>query len=496
MSVPIIPRDSVGSHAAHVTPTASASLRADLRALFERQRERASAMAGTTAAERRERLVRLREAVLARRDALYGALATDLGRHPAETELTEIHSVVTEADHAARKVRRWMRGERLATSLTVVGTTTRITYEPRGVALIIAPWNYPVGLLLNPLVAAIAAGNCAVVKPSEKAPATSAVLRELVAATFDPAEVALVEGGPDVAAALLELPWDHVFFTGGTQIGRVVMAAAARHLSSVTLELGGKSPAIVDASADLVQAARRIVVGRFMNAGQTCVAPDYVLVHESVERAFLDAALAAVAEFYGTTEEDRAASPDYARIVDEAHFLRLRDLVERSVARGAKVECGRHSDAASRYLAPTILSAVPADAPIMESEIFGPVLPVLTFREPAEAIRHIRSGGKPLAMFVFARGGAARRYIASTSAGATVVGNVAMHYFHLDAPFGGVGTSGMGAYHGIHGFRAFSHARPVMRQHEPASIALFLPPYRGWRHAFAQRLLRVIQWLR
>jgi aldehyde dehydrogenase (NAD+) len=497
MSVPIVSRDSVGSHAVHLTTTASAAVHAELRATFERQRAHAGAVARTSAAERRERLRRLREAVLARRETLYDALAKDLGRPSAETELTEIHSVITEIDHAVKKVGRWMRGERLGASLTVAGTSTRLTYEPRGVALILAPWNYPIGLLLNPLVAAMAAGNCVVLKPSEKAPATSAVLRELVAATFDPAEVALVEGGPDVAAALLDLPWDHVFFTGGTQIGRIVMAAAARHLSSVTLELGGKSPAFVDASADVTQAARRIVVGRFMNAGQTCIAPDYVLVHASVERAFLDAATAAVAEFYGATEEDRAASRDYARIVDEAHFLRLRDLAERSIAQGARVECGARFDAASRYVAPTILSAVPPDAPIMESEIFGPVLPVLAWRELEEAMRFVREGGKPLAMFVFARDRAlVRALLAGTSAGATVVGNVGMHYFHLDAPFGGVGTSGMGAYHGVHGFREFSHARTVMRQREPASISLFLPPYRGWRYAVGQRLLRLIQWLR
>jgi aldehyde dehydrogenase (NAD+) len=468
--------------------------RGRLTELFERQRAHAPVMARTGAAERRERLRRLRAAIVSRRGEICEVIREDLGRHPAETELTEIHCVLSEINHALGRVGRWMQPQRAGMSLMLLGTTSRIVYEPRGVVLVMAPWNYPVQLLLNPLVASIAAGNCTILKPSEKTPRTAALLGRLIAETFDEAEVALVEGGPDVAQGLLAQPFDHVFFTGGTEIGRSVMAAAARHLASVTLELGGKSPAVVDESADLRAAAVRIVIGKFMNAGQTCVAPDYVLVHSSCEAAFLSEAAAALARFYGATEEDRRASPDFPRIVDEAHFLRLKTLTERTVAAGARVVAGARFEAATRYVAPTILAGVPPDAPVMEEEIFGPVLPVLAYSDLEEVVRRIRAGGRPLAMFVFGRQrSTARTLIQQTSAGAVVWNNVGLHWFHHGLPAGGVGASGMGSYHGVHGFRALSHAKPVVRQLEPALIRLFFPPYRGRLHALAQRLLRLLE---
>jgi len=466
----------------------------DLTTLFERQRAHAPDMARTTAAQRRERLERLRRAILARRAEIAAAIHTDLRRPPAETEIAEIHGTLDEIGHAVRRLPRWMRGMRAPTPLLLFGTSSRITYEPRGVVLIMAPWNYPFSLVVNPLVAAIAAGNCVILKPSEKAPATAALLARLIAETFDPSEVAVVEGGPDVATALLDLPFDHIFFTGSTAIGRIVMAAAARHLASVTLELGGKSPAIVDASADIAAAAERIVWGKFLNAGQTCIAPDYVHVHASREREFLDAATAALARLYGGSEEERQASPDLARIVDDGHFRRLKDLVERTVAAGARLEAGGRFDAAARYVAPTILSAVRQDAPVMESEIFGPVLPVLAYGALDEVVRLVRAGGKPLAMYVFARDrGVTDRILRETSAGATVVGNTMLYYANPDLPFGGVGASGMGSYHGDYGFRTFSHARPVLWQREPALIRFFFPPYRGRLHTLAMKLLRFLE---
>jgi len=477
-----------------VAPPPPADLAARLRALCDRQRERAPAMARTTAAERRERLARLRAAIAARRDAIVAAAQADLGRPALETELAEIHPALAECDHAIRHVARWMRPERVRTPPLLFGTSSRIEYAPRGVVLILAPWNYPFGLAVNPLVAAIAAGNCAVCKPSEKAPRTSALVAELVGATFDPAEVAVVEGGPDTAAALVELPFDHVFFTGGTAVGRLVMAAAARRLASVTLELGGKSPAVVDRSADVAAAARRIAWGKCFNAGQTCIAPDYALVHESREGEFVAAAVAAIERWYGPTEEARQASPDFARIVDAGHVERLRALLERAVAAGARVAIGGRCDAARRYVAPTVVTGVAPGSPLMEEELFGPILPVVAYRTLDEAAAVMRAGGAPLALYVFARDRAAARTLAhAVPAGGVTVNNTMLHYAHPGLPFGGAGPSGMGRYHGVHGFRELSLARAVLRQREPALTGLFFPPYRGRLHALARRVLRLLE---
>ncbi len=462
--------------------------------VFALQAAHAPRMALTTVAERRERLRRLRAAVESRRGAVYDALQRDLSRPPAETELSEMHIVLVEIDHAIRKLRSWMKGRRLGSSLTVFGTSSRLVYEPRGVALILAPWNYPFHLALNPLTSAIAAGCCAIVKPSEKTPATEAVIREIIVETFPPEEVAVIEGGPDVAAALLEQPFDHIHFTGGTAIARRVMAAAAKHLTTVTLELGGKCPAIVDATADVRAAAGRIVAGKFLNAGQTCIAPDYVLVHASREAELVGALKAAVARAYGPDEAARRATPDFGRIVDPMHLARLRELFTRTVAAGAHIALGGEFDEAARYVAPTVLTGVTPDMPAMQEEIFGPILPVLAWEDPREALAIVAGLEQPLMLYVFTRDGAfADRVVRETRAGGTVVNNVGLHYLNHDAPFGGVGESGMGACHGFAGFRSFSHERTVMRQRWPVTIGLFTAPYDGARTRLADWLLRTIQ---
>jgi len=466
----------------------------DLRALFAAQQVHQPVMARTTAAGRRERIKRLRDAVATHRADLSEAVRIDFGRPAAETELTEIHSVLDECDNAIRRVGRWMKPERAGTPLMLLGLTSRLVHEPKGVALIMAPWNYPIGLLLNPLVAAIAAGNCAICKPSEKTPHVAALLNQLLSAVFDAREVAVVEGAADVAQALLELPFDHICITGSPQIGKLVMAAAAKHLATVTLELGGKSPTIVDETADVRLAAERVALGKFMNAGQTCIAPDYVLVHRSREAAFLEALRTTLGTFYGAGDADRRTTPDYSRVVDAAAFARLKGLLDRTVAAGARIVAGGDSDAGTRYLAPTVLADVPRTSPIMQEEIFGPILPVLAYDTADEVVQFIRTGTKPLAMYIFtADRDRADFFIESTSAGATVVGNIGMHYFHHGLPFGGVGNSGMGSYHGVYGFREFSHARPVIRQREPALVKMFFPPYR--EGSLGQKVLRLLEWL-
>jgi aldehyde dehydrogenase (NAD+) len=360
--------------------------------------------------------------------------------------------------------------------------------------LILSPWNYPFNLLINPLVAAVAAGNCAILRPSEKVPHTARVLERLVADAFPPEEVAVVGGGVATAEALLELPFDHVFFTGSTAVGRKVMAAAAKHLGTVTLELGGKSPAVVDETADVRAAARRIAWGKFVNAGQTCVAPDYVMVHAGRERELVAELQTAIAEFYGATEDERQRSPDFARIVDAGAFRRLDALLRESVAAGARVEAGGRTDEAGRYVAPTLLTGVRADSPAMREEIFGPILPILTFRSIEEVVAHVRRGPKPLAMYVFSRRRAVvEALIGGTSAGGTVVNNVLIHLANPSLPFGGVGESGQGSYHGRFGFRAFSHERSVLVQGRAAMVDVFFPPYRGRLKALALRVLRRLE---
>jgi aldehyde dehydrogenase (NAD+) len=446
--------------------------------VFERQQAERWRVASTNAAQRIEKLDRLKHAILARIDALNEALQSDLHKHPAEVELTELQPVLGEIKHSARHLAKWMRPHRVASSLLLFGTRSELRYEPKGVVLVLAPWNYPFSLTLNPLIAAIAAGNCVMIKPSEKSPATSRLLGEIVGDVFDESEVALFEGDASVAEALLELPFDHIFFTGSTRIGKLVMTAAAQHLASVTLELGGKSPVVVDESADIATAARRIVWGKFINAGQTCVAPDYILVPETKRQAFLDEARRALADSYGASDEARQASPDFCRMIDGGAFERMKSLVEDAIARGATVEAGGSFDERERYVSPTILANVRVEMSVMSEEIFGPVLPVLTYRTLDEAVGFVRARPKPLALYVFADDRRAiERVVRETTAGGTAVNTVVMQLANPNLPFGGVGESGLGSYHGHFGFKAFSHERAVFRQGLVSTLQRFFPPY-------------------
>jgi aldehyde dehydrogenase (NAD+) len=451
-----------------------------VRAVFDTQRAHRWTMARTTAAERIARLERLKAAIVARREALAEAIHADFRKPRAEVELTEVGPVLEELNHTLKHLKSWMKPTRVATPVMLSGTRSLVRYEPKGVVLILAPWNYPFALVINPLIAAVAAGNCVVLKPSEKTPHTAALLEALVRDVFEEREVALLRGGAALGDALLEQPFDHFFFTGGPRVGQKVMMAAARHLASVTLELGGKSPVIVDASADVKAAAERVMWGRFLNAGQTCIAPDYVLVHASREREFLEHARRTLASFYGETAAAQRESPFFARLVDEGAFRRVRDLIDRSVAAGARVEAGGQAEPETRYLAPTLLSGVRPEMAVMEGEIFGPVLPVLTFERLEEVYSHINAGGKPLAMYVFSEDARmVQEVFERTTSGGAVVNNVLLHIANPNLPFGGVGMSGLGHYHGRYGFKTFSHERAVVVQKMPSAVSLFFPPYDG-----------------
>jgi aldehyde dehydrogenase (NAD+) len=450
----------------------------DFGAIFAEQRRRYRDSPFQPLEQRRGNLDKLERAIRANHDALIAALCADFRKSPDETEFTEFVVTLAELKHARSKLATWMRPEAVETPLSLFGSRAEIRYEPKGVVLILAPWNYPFYLSIVPLIAALAAGNRAILRPSEKAPATRDAIATMIAAVFHPSEVAVVGGEVETAEALLRLPFDHIFFTGSTRVGKVVMRAAAEHLSSVTLELGGKSPCIVSNDADVGHAAARIAWGKYMNGGQTCVAPDYVLVHESVERKFLDRTVAGIAKMYGANDEQRASTPDFCRMIDDGHFARISGLLADTVRAGAKIETGGQTDAIQRYIAPTVLSNVTFDAPIMQEEIFGPVLPVLTYRSLDEALALVNARPKPLALYAFS--GKARvidRIVNGTSAGGTCVNDVVLHLANPNLPFGGVGESGVGNYHGFFGFKAFSHERAVMRQSKASMAPMLAPPY-------------------
>jgi len=447
-------------------------------AIFEEQRRRYRAAPAPSLAERLAKLERLERALRSHREALKTALEADFRKSGDETEFTELVVTLAELKFARRKLASWMKPQRVETPLTVFGSHSEIRHEPKGVVLILAPWNYPVFLTLAPLIAALAAGNRAIVRPSEKAPATRDVMAAIVAEAFEPHEVACIGGEVDTAQALLALPFDHIFFTGSTRVGKLVMRAAAEHLASVTLELGGKSPCIVTQDADVSQAASRVAWGKFMNGGQTCVAPDYVLVHESVERRFLQKTVQSIAKMYGKTDDARKTTPDFCRMIDDGHFARINGLLAETIACGAKVETGGQADAAQRYIAPTVLSGVGFDAPIMQDEIFGPVLPVVSYASLDDALAHINARPKPLALYAFAKKpSVVERILGGTSAGGTLVNDTILHLANPNLPFGGVGQSGVGSYHGFFGFKAFSHERAVMRQTKASLAPLLAPPY-------------------
>ncbi|MDX2231991.1 MAG: aldehyde dehydrogenase [Leptolyngbyaceae cyanobacterium bins.349] len=404
---------------------------------------------------RLEQLNRLKAAILARQDAIVQAAKADLGR-PEYEGYFEI-GVLAELNYVLKQLKSWVKPRKVGLPVTQLPGAAWVQPEPLGVVLIIGPWNYPFQLVISPLLGAIAAGNCAILKPSELAPATSSVVAQLIKDTFDPKHIAAIEGGAETAQALLTQKFDHIFFTGGTRVGQIVMEAAAKQLTPVTLELGGKSPCIVDRDIQLDITAKRIVWGKFVNAGQTCIAPDYLLVQEDLKPALLTALQQTIQEFFG---DDPAQSPDLGRIVNDRQFDRLTQLLK-----GADIAVGGHSDRATRYIAPTILTHVTWDSPIMQEEIFGPILPILTYRQIDEAIAQINARPKPLALYLFSRDRALQdRVLTATSSGGVCLNDVFLQVAIWGLPFGGVGHSGIGAYHGKTSFDTFSHQKSVLKK--------------------------------
>jgi len=475
-----------------VPPAPSSTTEDDIDRVFARQRAHATAVRQTSAEQRKAKLQRLADTLLDRRETFYEALQADFQKAPVEVDLTEIKAVTKEVEHAIAHLDAWMAPDRVDSPLLFTGSRSEIQYESKGVVLIMAPWNYPVNLTLGPLVGALAAGNCIVLKPSEHAPHTAAALQALIADLYEEREVAVLTGGADVAQALTARPFDHIYFTGSPTVGRLVMKAAAEHLTSVTLELGGKSPTLVDATADLEPAAGRIAWAKFTNAGQTCIAPDYLLVEDRVHDAVVDHLRAHIHRFYGATADAQKASDDYARLAHQNHHERVAALLTDAVEAGATVATGGTHDAKTRFIAPTVLTDVPLDADLMHEEIFGPLLPVLRYRSLDEALRIINDRPPPLSLYVFSeRESTVDTVLRRTTAGSTCVNEALLHFVHPNLPFGGKGESGIGRGHGVRSFREFSNERSVLRRSYGSDLLRPLyPPYNRLTSRLADWVLR------
>ena len=457
--------------------------------ILEHQRATKLAWRHSSASARIDRLKKLERWIEENSDDIRLALQDDFRKPELETDMTEIHPVLSEIRHTKRHLRSWMRKEKVSTPLTLLGSSSWVQYEPKGSSLIIAPWNYPFNLQVVPLVSCLAAGCPAVLKPSEMTPRTAGLLQRMVEELFTTDEVAIYQGGKEVSQALLAQPFDHIFFTGSPQVGKIVMEAAAKNLSSVTLELGGKSPALVSKNSKLRTSAERIILGKWVNAGQTCIAPDYILVQEEVAQEFIRHLKDVMDEMYGTETIDRP-HPDFCSIINENHFNRLKKATEEAVNAGAEVVYGGKLIAEKNYIQPTIISHLPDDCSLMQDEIFGPILPIKTYKTTEEAIDYINGHPKPLALYLFTSMKSEQKYILkSTSAGGVCIYDTAIHYLNPNLPFGGVNNSGIGKAHGQWGFKAFSNAKAVLQQRQGlATTAIFKPPY----SPFAKKVARLI----
>ncbi len=420
---------------------------------------------------REEQLTRLKKMIEDNEARILAALKADLGKSHEEGYLTEVGFVLNELNYMLKNLVRFARPKKVPTPLAYFSSRSRVMPEPYGVVLIISPWNYPFQLTLAPLVGAIAAGNCTMIKPSEHSTHTTALLKELMAKTFDPGYIKVVTGEIPETQALLKQKFDYIFFTGSGPVGKIVMQAAAQHLTPITLELGGKSPCIIEPDVDLKLTARRVAWGKFLNAGQTCVAPDYILINKEIKADFLKELRLALEQFYGN---DPHTSEHFGRIINDRHFQRLTGLLA-----DGTVVCGGETKRDALYIAPTILTNVDTNSALMEEEIFGPLLPVLSYERLEEAVDFVNTKPKPLALYFFSRSAAKVDYVLThTSSGGVCINDTISHMTSKWLPFGGVGPSGMGNYHGRASFAAFSHNKSVLKTGFRFDLKPKYPPYR------------------
>lgn len=458
-----------------------------IKGLFSSQLEKHSSLAKSTHGDRKQKLKRLLDNFMSMEQEAIDALSLDMKKSPTESIISEVLGVKAEADFAIQNLKKWMRSKRVPSPSTILFTSGWVRPEPKGSILILSPWNYPILLCLNPLIAAIASGNTAVIKPSEFTPASGAFLKKLIERTFDPNEVAVVLGDEKTAIELLSHPFNHVMFTGSPSTGKLVMSAAAKHLSGVTLELGGKSPVIVDNSANISEAAWKLAFYKFANAGQTCTAPDYILCHESKKDDLISGLRENFKSFF--SGNDGGPSSDYCQIVNTTHFDRIEGYLENAKGMGAKVVAGGNTDRSKRFIAPTVLCDVSIDSLVMKEEIFGPLMPVVTYKTMDEAIGFINKREKPLALYLFSYNKKnQKRLTEETSSGALVFNDCVIHHTNPHLPFGGINNSGLGSYHGKYGFDAFSHEKAILKSSAWSPFRLMLPPYTKRKHSLVNMI--------
>lgn len=457
--------------------------------LFSNQKLNQYKIANTSYKERIKKLEALKRAIeYTYRTDIIEALHKDLGKPQVEAELSEIYQIIGDINYVKKHLHKWMRKHKVKTPISLLGSSSYYIHQPKGVCLIISPWNFPFNLTFGPLISAIAAGNTVIIKPSEITPNCSALMTTIISTVFEKEEVALVEGDVETSTQLLKLPFNHIFFTGSPQVGKIVMEAAAKNLASVTLELGGKSPTIVDKTAHLDMAAKKIMWGKFMNCGQICVSPDYVLIDETVKSDFIEACKKWLLHYFS---EQPQASHSYGRIVSQKHFNRLTTYINDAKIHNAKIEIGGETDADSKFIAPTIISDVAPENQLLNEEIFGPILPIVTYKNLDNAIDYINSKPRPLALYIYSKNKTnTQKVISETRAGGTCINNNVIHYANHNLPFGGVNNSGIGKSHGFFGFKAFSNERAVIKQHTIGVTEFLFPPYSKGKEKMAKQTIK------
>lgn len=457
----------------------------DYQSLYLSQHKKSLELRSVPIAHRIKNLKALKKWLLTHQEDIQSAEFKDLAKPESEVDITEIYPLLSEIRHALRKIKKWTAPKLISGSLTFLGTQAHIHYEPKGTSLIISPWNYPMMLAVGPMISALSAGCTITLKPSEFTPNTNKIIGQMIAELFSPNEVTMVEGDSEAATALLAQPYDHIFFTGSPVVGKVVMSAAAKNLSSVTLELGGKSPTIIDESADINDAAEKISWGKWTNAGQTCIAPDYIFVHQSKQQEFLDAIRQFAQRMYGEKS-------NYASIINDRHFQRLTNLLDDGIDKGAQVFFGGESDKDNCVIRPTIITAVNEKMTLLNEEIFGPILPVMTYNSLDEVIAYINERPKPLALYIFSRNKRNRKIIIDrTSSGGVVINDNVLQFGHPNLPMGGVNNSGLGKAHGYQGFLEFSHPKSILKQRTGLTIVKTIyPPYNKWKKKLIALMLK------
>ncbi len=441
----------------------------------------------SSARTRIKKLKKLKEIILKNRVKIKEALKKDFKKNPSEVDLTEIFPIVSEINFTVNNLRKWMKDEYVRTPLTLLGSKSFIRYEAKGVVLIITPWNFPINLSFISLINALSAGNSILIKPSEITSETSYVIKDIIEETFDEKEVSVVLGGVDLAKEILKLKFNHILFIGSPTIGSEVMKSASVHLSSVTLELGGKSPTIIDKNCDLKKAAKRVVWAKLINNGQVCIAPDYVLIHEDIKNKFVKYVINSIKKLYGDNTNN---SQSYCRIVNNNHFKRLKNLIDDSLKNNSKILYGGNTDSNENYIEPTLIENIDKDSKIFNEEIFGPILPIFTFKKIDEAITFINKKNKPLALYIFSSDNKnINKVLEETSSGGVCINHNTLHYSNYNLPFGGIGNSGFGRCHGEFGFKELSNKKSIFKQFLPFSPTdILMPPY----NSFKQKIINLI----